>query len=336
MTWVHNASPEVAAQSEYPLIVAVCIALSSIMTICVMLRLYVRAFMIKSFGIDDYVMIFSMVRITASYPSAHTDAPMPGLRNLVCRFMHWTNKMGTRLADCATASSQPRSVLRNQLCWPATLHGRYYRLQGGLMLRLPAHHWRKNQRRSVSISRLNLVYDGVRCPVPPCGYPGPTLSMQSSAQVLAASYARKVSRQRHYSKFVNPRTRPKRLTEPNQFYVLAANTILCDVVIILLPIPLLLKIKINTRKKIGLICVFTLGLFTTVCSIMRMVQIEIIAKNGNSTNLVLWGTVELNVGVSPSSPLMFTCKSLTLPNADLPHVSSHPNAVGDMVRQQVS
>lgn len=30
---------------------------------------------------------------------------------------------------------------------------------------------------------------------------------------------------------------------------------------------------------------------------MRMVQIITIAKNGNSTMLVLWGTIEMNVGV---------------------------------------
>lgn len=47
--------------------------------------------------------------------------------------------------------------------------------------------------------------------------------------------------------------------------------------------------------------VFLLGLFTTICSIMRMVQIITIAKTGNSTMLVLWGTIEMNVGVRPSS-----------------------------------
>lgn len=30
---------------------------------------------------------------------------------------------------------------------------------------------------------------------------------------------------------------------------------------------------------------------------MRMVQIITIAKNGNSTMLVLWGTIEMNIGV---------------------------------------
>ena len=72
MIWVQNASPEVDAQSEWPLIVAVCITLSTIMTMCVALRLYVRTYMIKSLGTDDYVIIFSMVRTslrTDLYPA---------------------------------------------------------------------------------------------------------------------------------------------------------------------------------------------------------------------------------------------------------------------------
>lgn len=283
------------------------------MTICVMLRLYVRGFMIKSLGVDDYVIIFSMVRITASYAFTRTDAPVSGLRNLICWLMYRANKMGPRLAHCATATSQSRSVLRDQLCWPAAIHGGHYRLQGGLMLCLPSHHRRKDQRRPVSISRLDLVHDGLCCLVASRRHSGITLSVQPSAQVLAASHARKVSRQCHHGKCFSPTAQYQRLTTSDQFYVLAANTILCDVIIILLPIPLLLRIKINNRKKIGLICVFTLGLFTTVCSIMRMVQIEIIAKNGNSTNLVLWGTVELNVGVSQSPQTMFTCSGLPCP-----------------------
>ena len=52
--------------------------------------------------------------------------------------------------------------------------------------------------------------------------------------------------------------------------------------------------------------IFLLGAFTTVCSIMRMVQIITIAKNGNSTMLVLWGVIELNVGVRPF-PFPFRC-----------------------------
>jgi hypothetical protein len=82
------------------------------------------------------------------------------------------------------------------------------------------------------------------------------------------------------------------------FYTLAAVTILFDIIILLLPIPVLLDLQINTRRKMALLVVFTLGIFTTFCSIMRMVQIGQIAKDGNSTMLVLWGTIEMNVGVS--------------------------------------
>lgn len=94
-----------------------------------------------------------------------------------------------------------------------------------------------------------------------------------------------------------PLTKGECLPNDATFYGLAAVTIVFDVIIFLLPIPLLLKLNINLKKKIALVCVFLLGLLTTVCSVMRTVQISTIAKTGNSTMLVLWGVIELNVGV---------------------------------------
>ena len=98
-----------------------------------------------------------------------------------------------------------------------------------------------------------------------------------------------------------PMTQGTCLPNDITFYALAAVTILCDVVVFLTPIPLLLRLRINRRKKIALIGIFLLGLFTTACSVMRMVQIIQISKDGNSTGLVLWGTIEMNVGVSLES-----------------------------------
>jgi hypothetical protein len=83
------------------------------------------------------------------------------------------------------------------------------------------------------------------------------------------------------------------------FYGLAIYTIITDVTIIVLPIPLLLGLNIKTAQKAGVVCLFLLGLFTTICSIMRLTQIQRVAfGDGNSTMLVLWGTIEFNVGVS--------------------------------------
>ena len=84
----------------------------------------------------------------------------------------------------------------------------------------------------------------------------------------------------------------------------AAVTILCDLLTFLLPLPLFARLQMDRRRKFGLIFLFVLGLFTTVCSVMRMVQIRIIAKNGNNSTLVLWGTAELNVGVSVETAIL--------------------------------
>lgn len=63
MTWVHNASPEVDAKSQWPTIVAVCIALTFVMTVTVGLRDYTRAIMLKTLWADDWVILFSAVSI---------------------------------------------------------------------------------------------------------------------------------------------------------------------------------------------------------------------------------------------------------------------------------
>lgn len=86
-------------------------------------------------------------------------------------------------------------------------------------------------------------------------------------------------------------------------------TIVFDVVIFFLPIPVLWTVQINRRRKAALSGVFLLGLFTTVCSILRMARIPALAVDGNSTLLVLWGTIEVNVGVrnlASNSPLEFS------------------------------
>ncbi len=82
------------------------------------------------------------------------------------------------------------------------------------------------------------------------------------------------------------------------FTAYAIVTIVSDVVVAIIPIPVLLQLKVNTGKKVGLIVIFLLGLFTTLCSVFRYLQIDRIQYgDGNSTMLILWGVIEFNVGV---------------------------------------
>lgn len=59
--WVHNATQEVNDASQWPMIVAVTILLSSLMTGIVALRLYARARIAKAIGADDYIILVTAV-----------------------------------------------------------------------------------------------------------------------------------------------------------------------------------------------------------------------------------------------------------------------------------
>lgn len=66
MGWIENASPEVEAASNYPTIISVCISMTIFMTAVVSLRIYVRAFLLKLMGLDDWAIILSAVSLTGA------------------------------------------------------------------------------------------------------------------------------------------------------------------------------------------------------------------------------------------------------------------------------
>ena len=81
----------------------------------------------------------------------------------------------------------------------------------------------------------------------------------------------------------------------------AAITIASDIIVAILPVPVVWNLNVSKAKKIGLAGVFVLGLFTTLCSILRYIQINRIQYgDGDSTMLVVWGVIEFCVGVSKS------------------------------------
>lgn len=65
MGWVQNGSPELDTISKYPVILAVCISLTTVMVGIVFTRLVFR-YRTRQLAADDYVMAVAMVRSTAS------------------------------------------------------------------------------------------------------------------------------------------------------------------------------------------------------------------------------------------------------------------------------
>ncbi|KAK6829374.1 hypothetical protein PG987_009958 [Apiospora arundinis] len=86
-----------------------------------------------------------------------------------------------------------------------------------------------------------------------------------------------------------------------QTYTCAALNIVLDIVIFFMPIPQLMKLDLSWKKKMGIIFTFLVGLFVTICSVVRLHALIDWTLSTNPTmdyaKLAVWSLVELDVGV---------------------------------------
>jgi hypothetical protein len=107
----------------------------------------------------------------------------------------------------------------------------------------------------------------------------------------------------------NPNTkRPKvKCFDPMKLWVFSgAINLLSDVIIMLLPIPALLSLRVPMSKRLALIGIFSIGIMAIVASSVRMWVMMLwadspwnAAKYGS--DLLLWGQVETNSGIISAS-----------------------------------
>ncbi|CAO2652948.1 Nn.00g023590.m01.CDS01 [Neocucurbitaria sp. VM-36] len=111
----------------------------------------------------------------------------------------------------------------------------------------------------------------------------------------------------------NPNTKKPNLKcyDPIRLWVFcAAANLLSDVVILLLPIPALLSLRVPMTKRLALIGIFSIGIMAIIASSVRMWVMMLWAESpANSArfgaDLLLWGQVETNSGiVSASIPFL--------------------------------
>ncbi|KAH8674339.1 hypothetical protein BX600DRAFT_457448 [Xylariales sp. PMI_506] len=86
-----------------------------------------------------------------------------------------------------------------------------------------------------------------------------------------------------------------------QTYTCAALNIILDLVIFFLPIPQLAKLDLSKKKKAGIIFTFLVGIFVTICSMIRLKSLIGWQTSTNPTMeyapLAIWSLIELDVGV---------------------------------------
>ncbi|OHE97152.1 hypothetical protein CORC01_07593 [Colletotrichum orchidophilum] len=96
------------------------------------------------------------------------------------------------------------------------------------------------------------------------------------------------------------------------WYVNAGLNILTDFMILILPLPILPKIKQSRRQKIGLYLIFVLGFFICVVSILRIPSLTVAKRSSDPTRdspgIAEWSIVELNTAIVCAS--LITLKPL--------------------------
>ncbi|KAI0851348.1 hypothetical protein F5Y00DRAFT_259885 [Daldinia vernicosa] len=93
-------------------------------------------------------------------------------------------------------------------------------------------------------------------------------------------------------------TVPGRCINQIPYYMASsALAVVFDFAVMFLPLPVILKTKIQLRKKVMLLGLFALGFFITGIQIIRIQFLKDLSNPLNSGPVVLWSTVEANLGV---------------------------------------
>ncbi|KAM0718453.1 hypothetical protein Q7P37_005523 [Cladosporium fusiforme] len=85
-------------------------------------------------------------------------------------------------------------------------------------------------------------------------------------------------------------------------YVNSAFNILFDLIVFCLPVPKLLKLQVqDTRRKVVAVLTFMVGLFVTVCTLIRLQYLSQFSKQTNPTyhyqDIAIWSGAEADIGV---------------------------------------
>jgi len=283
MGWVLNASPEVEAESQWRLILAVVLVVTLVSIITVCSRLWIRK-EARGLAADDWMaaiamafaIIYSIICVVRKCLQSH-DWTIP----LWTAHTNFESLTETRYGLGLPIKLRPKENLIPYTRW--NFAGRpFYQLGISFFkvallisyLRLFQGTSQRIYRRVVWIT-IGFIF---------LAHLGCTFALVFACKPVDKSW--------------NPLKTGTCLPPGPSFTLYAAVTIASDLVVAILPIPLLVKLNISRNKKIGLIGVFLLGLFTTLCSIFRYLQINRIQfGDGNTTMLVLWGVIEFNVGV---------------------------------------
>ncbi|TVY40006.1 Satratoxin biosynthesis SC1 cluster protein [Lachnellula subtilissima] len=297
MGWTYNTlNPH--AETDAPTIAAVGVTFTTASFIIICLRMYVRGFMIKAVGVDDWV-------IVATWPcslgfllvSLLRKSNVNRLRDTIEADAGNRNEMGTWTSTSRRYAGQEHLQLRS---------GKILIYSSGIALIL-------------TISKLQ--YAGA--PFYISSIWGFKLSLLFSFLRIAAEKKYKIAIiglmvactifnlcfliiQLNLcipaAKQWDPSITTGHCLAAVPFYTsMASITIVFDVLIMLTPFPMLLNSRLPNRKKVAILGIFSLGTFVTAIQIIRILSIKSLANYIDSSKLIMWSMVENNLGIMAAS-----------------------------------
>ncbi|KAF2815709.1 uncharacterized protein BDZ99DRAFT_432408 [Mytilinidion resinicola] len=232
----------------------------------VLLRIYVRGYMIRNFGWDDSIMIlanlvFTMYCVAILYTEAHG--------------------AGTHLSDLAAINKIINWTIAAQAIYIVTIC--FLKISLGIFFnRIVVKPWQKTLILVVVVvstvqSVANFFFAIFRCGAPVGDY----LTKQIAGQCAS------------------------RRTNLILLYMHAAVTTITDWIFAGLPVAVVWDAKMDVRTKCSVGFILSLGAFGSICSIVRFFYIDGLTRTDdffwNATNTAIWSTIEPGVGIIAGS-----------------------------------
>ncbi|KAL8669400.1 MAG: hypothetical protein Q9168_006012 [Polycauliona sp. 1 TL-2023] len=97
------------------------------------------------------------------------------------------------------------------------------------------------------------------------------------------------------SKYWNPDTLGHCINYTRAGLAYGSMNIISDLLIFILPIPLVWKLKLSRRGKVGVSIIFMSGAITCIMAVVRYVYI--VRQNSANAEYFIWSILEINIGV---------------------------------------
>ncbi|GFF76847.1 hypothetical protein IFM53868_01942 [Aspergillus udagawae] len=243
--------------SQVPRVIAICLVFPIVAFLAVLLRLYVRVHTKRAGGVDDYASLFSSI-LAIAYGAIAIAQSRWGL-GLDAKYFPQENVVPFSRVQYAGGPVYTLALLG----FKVSLLTSYLRIGG-----------------FVKAYRIVIIAVIVACV---CNQLAFTFVLCFACHPIARQWDLSI----HGSC----------IDTVASYYALAGTSLAFDCIIIALPLPVLITLRLQRRQKAALVAVFALGFFVTIIQIIRVFTIKNLKTYTDSQPIVLWSVIEISLGV---------------------------------------